>query len=453
MHDVLQWLCSCNPRAGNNFYGRVLNGCGRMPVPNLKTCAVTLTQEGHYKFLWDSDWYEEQPRAFQILVVLHEVAHLVLKHLERILRIRLQMADPKKYEQIHEIVNAAADMAANDTVLRPFVQEAGLSTYGKEFKRFRLPEHREPKPYPKGETFEEYLARLLEDMKNDGWEPGKPYPQWFSDLVGKCPAPMLDPVINVPLQDLTDAEIERIISTAHGESNMLIKKAIEQTERSRGTVPAHLKSWIDSIFVEPKVPWPQVFRGYLKTALSSKLAESSAYPNPALFPLALTGEIEPYTGYQKEFSFNMAVLIDSSGSIGDDDYQTFMGELQGISQAERGASATLVYFDAAVQHVEQLDLDPEKFKNHYRYSCGGTDFNPPFQYILGLETRMDNSVQELPPMRKSWDVVIILTDGEAPIESPGGPCPAWLPPCPVIWVLVGGRKSHPAMGSRIVKLE
>jgi predicted metal-dependent peptidase len=423
-----------------------------MAVPDLKTCAVGLTPEGHYKFLWDAEWFEKQSRPLQILVVLHEVAHLVLQHLERGLRIRLRLADPKRYAEIHEIVNVAMDMAANDTVIRPFVAEAGRSTYGKESDRLAWPEQRK---YPQGETFEEYLARLLKDLEKDGWEPGcgKPFPNWLSEMIGNSPTSSLDPVINMPVSDLTDAEIERIISTANTESKQLVKNAIEQTQRSRGTVPAHLKSWIDDLFLEPKVPWPQIFRGYLKTSLSSKLAESSAYPNPALFHLAIDDGIEPYTGYQKEFTFNMAILIDSSGSISSDDYETFIGELQGIAQAERGATATLIYFDAAVQHVEQLDLDPEKFKSHYRYSYGGTDFNPPFQYILGRDTRVDASVESLPRQMKRWDVVIILTDGEAPIESPGGPCPESLPPCPVIWVLVGNRDPHPAMGSRIVKLE
>lgn len=451
MHDVLQWLCSCNPRAGNNFYGRVLNGCGRMPVKDLKTCAVCLTQQGHYKFVWDSEWFEEQERPMQILVVLHEVAHLVLQHLERILRLRLKIADQKRYDELHPIINTAADMAANDTVIRPFVKESGKSSYQNVLTKFVLPETRH---YPTGETFEEYLARLLEDLAEDGWTPGsgKPLPQWMADLSGNSGTSMLDPVLNVPVSELTDAEIERIISTANAESKQLVKSAIEQTKRSRGTVPAHLEQLMEELFAEPKVPWSQIFRGYLRTSLSSKLAESSAYPNPALFPLALTGDIEPYTGYQKEFTFNMAVLIDSSGSISDNDYKTFIAELQGISQVERGASATLVYFDSAVQHVEQLDMDPEKFKSHYRYSWGGTDFCPPFQYILGMDTRIDESVTTA-PVRKRWDVVIILTDGEAPIESPSGPCPDYLPPCPVIWVLVGKRDPHPAMGSRIVQLE
>lgn len=455
MHDVLQWLCSCNPRAGNNFYGRVLNGCRRTPVKDLGTCAVGLTPDGHYKFLWDATWFEEQHRTFQILVVLHEVAHLVLQHLERILRIRLRIADPKKYAAIHDIANIAADMAANDTVIRPFMCDgynANQATFQDAAEQLIFPEKR---GYPKHETFEYYLARLLEDMKKDGWTPetGGDYPTWFADMVGKTGTSMLDPVINIDASDLTDAEIERIVSNANAESKQMIKGAIEQAQRARGTIPHHLQSWIEEMLAEPKIPWAQVFRGYLKTAISSKLSESSAYPNPALFNLAMTGEIEPYTGYQKEFTFNLAVLIDSSGSIGADEYETFIAELQGLAQAEPGATATLVYFDSSVQHVERLTLDPEQFKSHYRYSYGGTDFNAPFKYILGRDdARTDDSVEERIQQR-NWDAVIMLTDGEAPIESPSGPCPDFLPPCPVIWVLVGRRESHPAMGTRIVHLE
>lgn len=449
MYDVLQWLCSCNPRAGNNFYGRVLNGCGKTPAPGLKTCMVGLTPDGHYRFVWDPVWYDAQPKAFQILAVIHEVAHLVLKHLERILRVRIVLGDPKKYRELHDVINIAADMAANDTVVRPYANDSSSkAAYKEQLKRLVLPEDRE---YPPRETFEEYLTRLLNDLEKDGWSPGKPYPQWLSDLAGRCPIPVFDPILNAPLDDMTDAEIERAISTANVESKQLIRDAIKQTQRSRGTIPAHLQELLDMMMVEPRAPWNQIFRGYLRTSLSSKLAESAAYPNPALLHLAAEEEIEPYTGYQKEFTFNMAILIDSSGSINTQDYEMFIGEIQGIAKTEPGATATLVYFDAAVQNVEELTLAPDTLKHPYRYSYGGTDFRPPFQYILGRDTRCDESVTRA-PIRKRWDVVIMLTDGEAPIESPSGPCPECLPPCPVIWVLVGNRRPHPAMGSRVVQI-
>lgn len=449
MHDVLQWLCSCNPRAGNNFYGRLLTGCSRMPVKDFKTCAVALTPEGHYRFLWDPEWYETQPRPFQVLVVIHEVAHLVLRHLERILRIRVKVGDQAHYDKLRDIINIAADMAANDTVVQQYAT-ANSKLYEEEMPKFVLPKHR---GYPSGETFDEYLARLLEDMEKSGWSPGAAYPEWFSDLVGRSAAPMMDPIINVPMSDLTDAEFERIISTAGAEARQMIRKAVERTKKSRGTVPSHLLSLLEEFMEEPKVPWPQIFRGYMKTACSSRIAESSAYPNPALVPLCVNGDFEPYTGYQKEFTFNMAVLIDSSGSIGHEEYETFITEIRSIARAEPGAQAVLVYFDSAVQKVEQLSLGPETLQHPYRYAQGGTDFRPPFRYIQGLDTRVDPSAHNSNVRPRRWDLVIMLTDGEAPIESPGGPCPDLIPPCPVIWVLTGRRQAHPAMGSRVVSIE
>jgi len=453
MHDTLQWLVSCSPRAGNNFYGRVLNGCGKMPVENLKTCGVGLTPQGHYRFVWDPIWYEEQTQATRILVVIHEVGHLVLKHCERALRMRLVLGDQKKFDELHDIVNIAMDMAANDTIVVPYAKDGpNRNAYEEALKTFVLPAL---KKYPAGESFEEYLARLLDDLeKQDKWTPGcgKPQPGWVKEIAGMAPGASLDPVMNIPMNELTDAEMERIISTAGAESRQLIKDAIEQTKRSRGTVPHHLQSILEEMTAEPKAPWHQIFRGYLKTALSSKLAESSAYPNPALFHLVEEDGIEPYTGYQKEFTFNMAILIDSSGSISADDYSQFMGEIQGIAKAEPGATALLVYFDAAVQKVETLTLAPDTLDHPYRYSHGGTDFRPPFQYILGVDARCDASMEDQVPIRKRWDVVVMLTDGEAPIESPGGPCPDLLPPCPVIWALVGRGQPHPAMGSRTIKI-
>ncbi len=75
---ALQWACS--PRGGNNFYGRVLNGCARKVVPGLNTIGVTLDELGRYVFLWDPVWFVAQDEPYQLLGIVHEAGHLVLRH-------------------------------------------------------------------------------------------------------------------------------------------------------------------------------------------------------------------------------------------------------------------------------------------------------------------------------------------------------------------------------------
>ena len=92
LSKALQW--ATNPRGGNNFYGRILNGAGRKAEPGLGTCAVKITNKGQYALIWDPDWFVKQPKAFQLIILVHEAAHLVLGHLERHLKLIQRIKDP-----------------------------------------------------------------------------------------------------------------------------------------------------------------------------------------------------------------------------------------------------------------------------------------------------------------------------------------------------------------------
>jgi len=159
----LQWATS--PRGGNNFYGRILNGCGRHAAPGLGTAAVALDTRGRYLFLWDPDWFVSLDSPFQLMAIVHEAAHLILKHLERGLRIKQRMNDNPRWERLRNVVNVAQDMTANDIAVRPMIQD-GKTKFKNYEKDFIFPEARS---YPKGLTFEEYLALLLEDLENHGF--------------------------------------------------------------------------------------------------------------------------------------------------------------------------------------------------------------------------------------------------------------------------------------------
>jgi len=514
LSEVLQWTCS--PRGGNNFYGRLLNQCVQIPAPGLGTCGVTLSKSGRYLFMYDVNWFESTAQGFRILVVIHEAGHLALRHVERMSRVLANLS-PMAAQRLHPVVNVAADMCVNDVAVRPFLTD---KAYGHNFGDFRSdfiwPEDRE---YPTGKSFEEYLDMLLEDLKGSGYDmqnvldtdkqisqalegdpqnqPGnapqeqtedspegsqgrggdssdgdpndapasakqqeldEKLPEWFKSLVNGSKLKPID--ITQDLSTMTSAEVERMLDRAKREGKKIIKTAIEQTERSRGTIPGGIAKALQDFLTPATIPWETVLKGQIKSVISSKLVESVCLPNTALFPVMDDG-IEPYPGFQNDFTFVLSIAVDTSGSVGDDEFVRFMSEILNIPKSHKGVRIHLMMFDAAIQFETWIDTENEadvsQLKRElYRYGYGGTDFCPAFLRVCGKqddslwEAKIEHRIVERLPR---IDLFIMFTDGYAPVSSDhGGPAPALYPNCPVIWVLTPSGKADPAMGDRTIQI-
>lgn len=513
--ENLQWAVST--RGGNNFLGRVLNGCRFIPQKKLGTAGVMIGKTGHNVFVYDPEWLVSLPRAKQILVFFHEGAHLALNHVGRFLRLRKLVNNDYRYARRHMVLNVAADMAVNDTALRVFVEQKS-QIFKDEMKSMILPEERN---YPREESFEHYAHLLFDDLAKHGWAPDDiedviddikkrlqqqtekepsgegqsgegqsgegqsqqasggpeksppkddgtpksgygPYdpmqdpklPDWFKGLLARQHAP-LD--ISEIWDKLTESEMERALDNAQREGKKLVQQALEQTRKQRGLIPQALEHYLEEFLTPPTVPWEHLFRGMLRSSISSKLIESTVMPNIALFP-SLEDGLEPYPGLQKEVGIHIYICVDSSGSVSNDEYLKFMSEIQGILQTDTMAKAYLIIFDSAIQYEQEFGEDDEiQTPGQHglnRYCAGGTDFCPPLRRICGVDTEEDweKDVEGLDKKLPKPDLVVMFTDGEAPIESPHGPVPDLLPACPLIWALTPDGTDHPAMGSRVIKI-
>lgn len=512
LSQVLQWACS--PRGGNNFWGRILNGCGRRAAPGIGTAAISLTREGKFMFLWDPEFFINIPMPLRIMVVIHEAAHIVLSHIERSLHMK-QICSTNKFQwnQLFPLINTAQDFAANDTALRALVELGNF----REFKKSLMFPENEEYRFPQGKSFEEYLAMLIEKCKKEGYDPnkqetdnegnaivevygvpmpmpgngdqgdddgqGQPQdgegegdgqkqgqgqgqgqpgkhpvneaPQWLKDLRKNLMPQHID--WQAMADNMTDAEIERIKERAKRESKKIVKKAAQQTVKSRGTIPGSMQAVIDELLAEPSIPWHEVFKNLLRSSVSSKLSESTAWPHMGLLATGEAQGIEPYPGMQKDFEFYVTVAIDTSGSVSDEDFIKFMSEIQGLMKINKSVTTRVLLFDAAIQREFLIEPDDEVSYHCTRHGYGGTDFRPPFKRMLKIDTDEDweSNAEKIERHLPNSDLFVFFTDGYAPISSNdgGGPMPELTPPCPFVWVLTEDGREDPDMGGIVLQID
>lgn len=464
IHEILQWM---NSSRGDNlgqtsFFGKLLNGCQRREEPGLGTIAVSISKMGRYQLIYDPEWFASRNPRQQLIHLIHEATHLLCCHVERKFKLIAKVGSLEEWAKVNDIHNIAADICANDTGLREVCTKEEWD---------ERPLNPENYGFPQGESFDEYFALLLE---KEGESPAMS-PEEMAEILGAIYRPYHDgglPKDRWPkdwkekvgdshkywgesFEDMSEEEVNNAVRSAHRDWKRIVTQAVQQTENTRGTVPGSLQKYTELAYRESKVPWNIILAGLLKSTMSTKFKESTAVPNVALMHLP---DLEPYPGYQRDFTFNLSILIDTSGSVGDDIYAQFMSEIRKIMKVDSNVKARIIMFDAAIQYEGIFDGENDYNKNEMnlpRCGYGGTDFCVPFKRICGIDEDHDwnSEAERVMDSKFNPDAVVILTDGYAPVESPSGPVPDLMPKCPVIWAISSGGTKHDAMGDRVVSLE
>lgn len=204
-----------------------------------------------------------------------------------------------------------------------------------------------------------------------------------------------------------------------------VAEAIQQeAAKGRGNIPAGWVRWADTMIKPPQIPWQQKLAKVMRTFVAYRAgAVDRKYQFPSRRQAGIGyGPGKPTLAGLRAPVPNVAILADTSGSMGQAEGEAVVNESTGILKAT-GADVTFIACDAAVHSFAKVRTPAELVKQIK--GGGGTDFRPAFDAVDKIK-------------RNRPEVVVFITDG-------GGPAPA-LPPAGmrVIWVLVGGHKCHPS---------
>lgn len=231
-----------------------------------------------------------------------------------------------------------------------------------------------------------YYYQILNDAKNNNGEPG-------AGEGGQT----IDQHVEIPLPD--DVTMEDFESAKKSESKRVAEE-FKNESKAQGNSSSNLLKEIEKL-LDNTIPWEKELSFFIKKSIKANHYSTFKKPNKRYFN-DLTGE--PYsTGRRQEHTSKILVLIDQSGSVGDDIVTAFFSELKALA---KHATFDLYSFDTEVildskQTISINDTNIE-FK---RTACGGTSFTPATNFSN------ENS--------KNYDATIIMTDflAELPPKS------------------------------------
>lgn len=366
-------------------------------MPGLGSLGVTAASVLAVDYEALGEWTAAEAAA----VLIHEYLHIYMRHHARSEELfRKGMAQ----QGDEYLVNVAQDCEINDNLVA-----ANLKLPGD----FHLPTKYD---LPPDRTSEEYFIAMKKRRDENPDDPRNPKPPdkpgW-----GWCGSGSAKPLPNEP----TEAQAPGRTPVEQEVRRRSDSEQIVQAAKGQGSVPAGLARQAGVDLTEPKISWERLLEHRLGRSVTRKAGEVDyTFDERSRMQSAmdlLWEDDAPIVPGLDAPTVNIALVIDTSGSMGDAEIDAFRSEVQGIIKAQSGATLSLIVCDAEVHASCEVRTVAEIGK--HLAGGGGTDFRPAFAELARLKTKPD--------------IAIFGTDGYGayPDAPPKG--------IDVIWLNTGGR--------------
>jgi predicted metal-dependent peptidase len=204
-----------------------------------------------------------------------------------------------------------------------------------------------------------------------------------------------------------------------------IKEAMIQSAAAAGAgkTPAGIMRMIKSI-TEPKIDWRQLVQQEIQSIVrndySFQRVNRKSMHSGAILP-----------GMKEATTIDVAISIDMSGSIGDEDATAFLSEIKGIMDQYEDFRINLWCFDTDIYNWKQITHDEaHELEEYVPEGGGGTDFEVNWRFME------ENGIQ---PKK-----FIMFTDGY--------PCGGWGDEdyCDTIFIVKGNTSAQAPFGTTVI---
>ncbi|MBQ7352577.1 MAG: hypothetical protein IJW54_01080 [Clostridia bacterium] len=399
----------------HGFYGLLLM---HMKFAIDEECETAYTDG--YKIAFSPSFMDDLSDKELDFVLMHEILHVVLQHC-----IRGKNLQQSRYNIACDIVVNSNILASNNfdrksitlqkhgeaMHIAPDNKEGYLYTAEEVYKM--LPDDKKINPSSKGSSSMGDSDDDNQDKGSGGYGLGRAKKKLGRYKEG------FDSHDKWPQLEEADALLRDVWIKRLRDAETTI--TILERQNGRGTIPACAKRLLNEL-KKPKLNWRVMLNDFVQTEIN----DYSFSPPDRRF--SESDFFLPDFNDSDEKIENVLFMIDSSGSMSDDDITNAYSELYGaISQFDGKISGYVGFFDAAIYEPlpfykvnDILSIKP--------IGGGGTDFQIVFEYV-------HKHMASNPP-----SCIIILTDGDAPY-----PQPSVAMGIPVLWV-INNNHSTPTFG-------
>ncbi len=326
----------------------------------------TLAVDKNGRVYVNVDYWKKLTVEERVGVLVHEMQHVLRMHFRRGKSLGL---DPMT-------LNIIGDIEINDSrKMRAFLPKGCI--YPEDFG------------LPANLTFEEYAAlwkkEKPERRRGPGGDPGVGNGECGSGADGQPKDYELpEPKDGGPGMDDTDLEVV---------GRQVAEAVIEAAKKGCGDVPGNLVAWSKDVLEPPTISWQSKLRAHARNAAEWVKGQGDySYGKLSRFQpggsVIYPGGVTPVP--------EIALMIDTSGSMGDADLQKVLPEARECLRTSAGSTGKVCVVDTKVHSLKPVsDIRKVEFRGR-----GGTDLRTGFEAIGKLRPRPD--------------ILVCFTDGDTP---------------------------------------
>jgi predicted metal-dependent peptidase len=312
------------------FFG---NMATRLQIKEADDWCPTAATDGRHLY-YNTKFFETLNIKQIEFVVAHEILHNVFDHMSRV------------EGRDRFIWNAAADYCVNGQLVRDKIGEVP-------------PE-----------------IKIFHDSKYYGWGAEQVYDEIFSNM---------DEEQLKALGQLLDEHIDWNKDNGDGRpsySKEELKKIRDEIRDATiqaaqgagaGNVPSGVERLIKEL-TEPKINWRTLLRQQIQSTIKNDY--TFMRPNRKGWH---TGAVLP--GMRFDETIDIAISLDMSGSIGDDQARDFLSEIKGIMEEYKDFKLKIWCFDTSVYNEADFDGYNDDIGGYEVKGGGGTDFDANWHYM------------------------------------------------------------------------
>lgn len=309
------------------FLGCILNHLDFAWDSSIDTACVSESEDGSMSFKWNPDWFDKLGFKQRQFALLHELWHIALLHGQRC------------GDRDHKLWNIACDIRINNDLLLEYRYEDA----------------------PEGVLYDSKYATS----------------DWTEELIYKdlksCTSDSSNS--NAPQSNSSKGHQEQTWGTKEfpaSPEQLQVVQAATTLSRMAGKTPGKVEKILNEI-LKPKLPWKSILHNYLQDKLDADWSWNR--PNRRFHDIYLPSLL-PDEGRL----ISVAMFLDTSGSIEQEDITRFVSEVAYIHSEFKPAKLSVLQFDYKIQE-EYTYLPDDNLKKFKMKGGGGTSYNPIHKWI------------------------------------------------------------------------
>lgn len=382
-----------------HYWGFLFSRVKRIEDPNLFTfMGVTVSNKGENILVYNPKLLEEVDDSFIRECLIHESLHIVNQHQARYLRMK-DFCKPRFEIEFHKFFGVCCDLAVNSVI--DFPKDVILKTSGQKLY-FLHPETvdksqtKSKKDLKRGEATEYYFDELNINENSE---------QIFSNCEDSSDHSLWNKIFKNSSkggeETTNEMNSDELASLIEKNTNSLIKETYKLFKECGGSMRGTFGGAFEQYIEEQSdvVPFYEIITKLVKATRIAGYKKSFERINKKLAYLFLFPDedgnlkMSPFPGRESDRSFKACLVIDTSGSMSNQDIGKALCGVRDMFEKDRNVRVHVIECDAQIQReytVSKISEIKREVKGR-----GGTVLFPGLQRAKDLDC----------------DIVLVFTDG------------------------------------------